>query len=193
VEEAVMKARGLGRWVTLAVLVGVIVPAAGCGNYLKNRGDDFRDIWEFGYTTSEQPEFATYFGLTHGLTLGYTAQRLVTVHGFANNHWGRHQMRDDSVGWLFIGTTSHVVATGEMTIPETDPPQYQTNILGLGFGRSAAGPKMAWDCPAILHYGRIGLLSNFKSLEALDFFLGLFTLDIMEDDNQVRPANYLRQ
>ena len=180
-----MKGRRIGRFAALALLAAALVPSAGCA-YLTHRLNDASDVLEMGVTVSDEAQFAAYGGVTHGFMIGYSALRC-KLHGLANSQWGAHEVVDDSWGYGFLGVDLHETASGGATLPQTGLPEYDTGILGLGFGRTA-GLNRGLNSPAMLHFGWCGLMFNLKGAELVDFLLGCFTLDIMNDDTGERPV-----
>ena len=186
-----MKAGGLVRLAAVALVAGALIPAAGCA-YMRNRANDWNDICEFGTTSSSKTQFGMYATATHWWTLGYTTMNC-KLSGFANDHWGTHRLIEDSWGWGFLGESTHVVASGDAVIPEENLPVYDTGILGLGYGRTAGGPGMGNDLVFVIHYGWGGWMCNTKGAELLDWCLGWWGLDTMDDDtDEPRPVNALR-
>ncbi len=186
-----MKAGGLVRLAAVALVAGALIPAAGCA-YMRNRVNDWNDMWEFGTTASPKTQFGMYVTATHWWTLGYTTMNC-KLHGFANDHWGTHWLIEDSYGWGFLGESTHVVASGNAVIQEENLPVYDTGVLGLGFGRNAGGPDLGYDCILVIHYGWGGFMTNFKAAQGFDWCVGWFGFDPMGDDTGMpRPQDVIR-
>jgi len=187
---------GLAMFLTVAMM--------GCGPYWADRGNDAKDMFEFGITVSAKPGFALfqdYFNyIPHGFSYvdGY-------ILGSVNRQMGVMRFKDLSWGALLVGretlaagklnpddhhqlsTTyvSKLKAAGE-PMP-TDWPGWDTGLLGMKPDEPAPWTSFI-SCRRNAHLGFLGFHACLHPGDFLDFALGWTTLDIMGDDYNTQAA-----
>lgn len=202
-----MRARGMRRIRQIA-LVTLAAMAAGCGTtYMRNRGNDAKDIIELGVTTSDldDPGFALYMDGWNVIPLGVSKVD-GKYNGLGSRQFGHLDFHDDSWGALAWGSVETQIGEFDVNDPHqvwiedmdklraageplpTQMPRYNQGFVRLPMEDNA--PPYPSFCPCgrkHIHLGYIGVFFGIHFCEALDFVLGWTTLDIMRDDI-VRPA-----
>jgi hypothetical protein len=174
---------------TLTLLAGVL--CAGCG-YLQDRGNDALDIFDVGVTVSKDPGLSVYCGFNSILPVGF-AYMDGWLLGSGGRHVGIVPARNRGIGLVLWGEEQIAYKDFDGNDPKS-PPLRRVGILGLIQG-PIPDRRNILACPKLLHLGWIGLTLNCKIGEAIDFLVGLTTIDIMKDDvsveekrPEVRPA-----
>lgn len=172
------------RTVAILLLVGTALSSAGCSSYWAKRHNDLKDAFDVGLTTSSEPGFSFYVGFLNVLSLGYSNVD-GTIHGMAGRETGAVPMRQDAYGYLLWGKERFGYGTFDAANPES-PEAWRVGVIGLIQGpRPPDSQKI--NCPKMFHFGWVGVTLNCKFVQIADLMLGLFTLDIMGDDQ--RPAS----
>ena len=182
------------------VITGLVLllSVQGCA-YLQYRADDFIEIADIGFTTSEKPYFALYADELSLLPIGYAhvdghfigwggGQVGMTTH--AVHSWGLLVHGKEELGW-------HREYEGE------GGPKEQEAITAWrnreGFIEQGAGATMVIDdtlrfiegkmfegqnqpdhslsCLHYIHLGWFGIVVNVRTLDIIDFALGWFGID----------------
>jgi len=180
---------GNARWILkVALALSVLATASalsGCA-YLKHRGADALDIVDIGLTFSKDPYFAAYYRLP--IPVGGLGYGKVRGHflGIGGGNIGLMPHYEESYG--LVVWTQEEVAFGDYNEEDEERLNYgRVGIVGLFEGRPVP-PGYILGCPHYLHLGWIGAVGMPRLHEALDFALGLTTLDIARDDG--RPRGY---
>jgi hypothetical protein len=165
----------------LVVVLGVIAAAGQGCSYLRDRGDDAAQMFDFGLTFSKKPQFSAYMNCPVIAPLGYGKVDGYFV-GMGGGKVGAMKHHQESSGLLVWGRE-------EVSWDSFDPEQADTlSVQGvglLGLAESQEGEKTYTPaCIHYLHLGWIGIAANVRWLEIPDFFLGLFLLDPMGDDGE---------
>jgi len=186
-------------WMATAVLA--LCAVSGCtlgkqsvGEYFTYRANDLLDILELGFTYSDDAQIALYgagisgvFGVLgyadfDGYYIGMGGGQLGITRHYVHD-WGLAVWGHEKVGW---GTFD---PNDPSTLNEQD-----VGVLGALFGPyGLAGHFGAWGgpgfhpgyMPACIHYihlGWVGVVANLRYLEPLDFVLGIFCIDLFDDD-----------
>jgi hypothetical protein len=165
----------------LVVVLGVIAAAGQGCSYLRDRGDDAAQMFDFGLTFSKKPQFSAYMNCPVIAPLGYGKVDGYFV-GMGGGKVGAMKHHQESSGLLVWGRE-------EVSWESFDPEQADTlsvqgvGVLGLAEGQE--GEKAYTPaCIHYLHLGWIGIAANVRWLEIPDFLLGFFLLDPMGDDGE---------
>lgn len=176
---------GLSR-TTRRIVLGLTVVAGaavlgGCGSpYLRQRRNDLLQVGDLGITTSKKPYLSV-----HACGLG-----LVSAGA------GRLDGKFTGLGGDQVGTQDHYhralglvvwsydeIGWGDKVDPKDPNTLLQWHIGPVGWlGYPKRPPSYSLACTHYLHLGFVGLMSNLRYLEMVDFLLGWTTLDIMGDD-----------
>lgn len=193
----------LARWILASF--AMVIAAAGCGQYWRDRGNDFGDAMTVGVTLSKKPQFAFYpIDYFNVGPLGYSH-----VDGrFAGLWCGRWQtveLRDRTWGVLLCGSDhlrlgefdpenprlfapsklAALKAAGQS--PPKERPRYNKGVVRLVVQDNAPPPLTFLSCRRNIHLGWIGFHLAMNADEMLDFLLGWTTLDIKGDDHRGAP------
>jgi len=173
---------------TLAVLMllGAAVSSTGCCTYWSDRHSDLKDAFDVGLTTSSKPGLSLYVGFLNVLSLGYSNVD-GTIHGMAGRQTGAVPMRQDAYGFLLWGKERFGYGTFDAANPES-PDAWGVGVIGLMQGPPPPSSQTI-NCPKMFHFGWIGVTLNCKFVQIADLMLGLFTLDIMGDDQGAAPSD----
>ena len=101
------------RWPRLGWVI-LVTCCAGCGTYLRNRGNDALDMWDFGLSVSSKPGLALlpadYMNVT---PIGFSRIE-GNYYGVYKSRWGSWKISDSIWGALVWGDQT-------LTIGEFDP------------------------------------------------------------------------
>jgi hypothetical protein len=174
----------------LVLVLAILLPSSvGCA-YLKNRGNDAKDVVDAGFTFSKRPAIAAYYSFIPLVAIGYgdVQGRFAGVGGGRLAAWAPH--RERSCGLILWGREELNFGTPQS---ELDAMNDADRRKALHFHRPGpigviqgplAGPEYLISCPHYLHLGWFGLVLTPRYLEMADFLLGWTTLDIGGDDNR---------
>ncbi len=174
------------RLAVLLLAVLVMAPAfSGCA-YVKNRGNDALDILDIGVNVQKKPTLGLYLGVLAVLPVGYQDFDGHVV-GLAGRSFGVVPARQHATGLILWGSEQFAYGDAfDIDDPES-PPSWRVGALGLAEG-PVPPPRDFISCPKVLQLGWVGVTVTCKPNELLDLVLGLFTVDMMEDDEFPRPA-----
>ena len=177
---------GKRRLALLALAILVMAPAfSGCA-YLKNRGNDALDLFDVGINIQKKPTLGLYLGILAVLPVGYQDFDGHVV-GLAGRSFGVVPARQHATGLILWGTEQFAYEDAFDRDDPESPPSWRVGAIGLAEG--PLPPRRDFvSCPKVLQLGWIGVTVTCKPNEALDFILGLFTVDMMKDDEFPRPA-----
>jgi hypothetical protein len=162
---------------------------SGCA-YLKNRGNDAKDIFDIGITTSSKPHFAFYFDLFGILPFG-----AVNVDGkftgLGRSRFGVHDFREKGYGYILGGSIQRGLGNYDVKNPD-DPKWYDTGLAGYMEGKTfsqmkekdeeISRPKARQTWPKTFHLGWIGIEVGCRFIDMVDFLAGWTTVDLGKDD-----------
>jgi hypothetical protein len=169
----------------------------GCA-YMRARGNDALDIFDIGVTVSPhaQPDFAAYAGFINEFNLGY-AKVDGTFYGLHNRQFGALDYENHSWGALVWGTSKHGAGAFNPNDPHqarrdqrelTERPEFGVGIVRNIYADKPLPFPQYFQCDKMLHLGWVGLVLNCRIGDVVDFILGWTTLDIMQDDQPIAPA-----
>jgi len=174
---------------TTLLLAVTLTAASGCAElatYARHRGEDLLDVMDLGVTWSAEPGFALYYDLTPFIPIGvgYTNGWFAGL-GFGALRFG-DRFYEHSMGFIFWGEEE--VGWGEFDPFDRETVNVnQAGILGL-FSGEPPGPDYFPSCLHYVHLGYVGFVLNLRYLQAVDFLLGWFTVDVCFDDGVRGPA-----
>jgi hypothetical protein len=175
-----MRFCGVLRRVGVGIAVaGVLASLTGCGTYLQQRGRDARQMVDIGITRSEKPCTAVF--LCGVSLIGVGAGHFEgTFSGIGGNQVGTTKCYYRNRGLLLW--TYEEIGWGDYDVTKQDTLYtYYGAILGW-VQHIPRRPAYAPACNHFIHFGRRGVVFNFRYLEILDFLLGWTTLDLCGDD-----------
>ena len=174
------------------LLVATVISTTGC-TYMRNRGNDAKQMFDFGLTLSPlaKPGFGAYVGVPGSITVGGAYVPDAKLLGIGNNQSGWLDYEHKSYGALLWGSAKQ--GAGEFDAQDvyqarddqrdlTERPRFNTGpVRSMVQGNAVPGPAFI-ECDKFLHVGYVGILFNCRFLQIVDFFAGWTTLDIMNDD-----------
>lgn len=183
---------GLKHMASVAAVVMVLAVSQGCstprsaGEYFTQRGQDFLDMVDLGFTFSSKPQIGLYWNSLDLLVIGYS-----NVDGYFLG-WGGGQF-----GWTRHYNYCYGFIVGRETVgwgqfdkdnPYTLYERYSglcglASILGSDYRRST--PDYTPGCVHFFpHLGYVGLVWNARWAQIPDFILGFACLDLGGDDGR---------
>jgi hypothetical protein len=181
------------RRIWLAALVALLAAGnAGCA-YLSNRGDDVLDCVDLGVTYSTDPKITLYANFLNILPIGYSNFD-GQYYGTGNDHVGAMQARHDHVGLIAWGYERWGYDGDYDPADPKSPTSFYMGIGGIGQAALVDQEHFPWKngfvtCPKMIHLGWVGLSLNCKFGEVLDLVLGVFTIDLFNDDDAGREPD----
>ena len=162
----------------------LLAASTGC-TYLKYRGEDAMEIIDLGITVSEKPGFAFYYDFITVIPIGigYVDG---TFAGLGGGRFGWMKHYERSFGLVLWGQEEVGFREYDKEKPETLGFQ-RTGLIGV-FQGPLPGPDYMISCPHYLHVGWIGVVGSPRYLQAVDFVLGIFGLDICFDDGPAKAT-----
>lgn len=169
----------------------------GC-TYLKNRGNDARDIFDVGVTvnTSLKPQFAFYFDQFSIFTLGYSHFK-GKIFGNVNSKDGLLDYENYDWGVVAWGSRKEGADPFDPTDPRQaradqkdlkERPRFDLGLARIPFSNDPPPWRQYIECHRIFHFGYVGIVFNLRPLDLIDFLVGWTTLDILHDDNRAGQA-----
>lgn len=164
----------------------------GCA-YFKNRGDDAREMFDFGVTVTTKwtPDFALYLDFFNMLPFGY-AHIDGKIIGMCHGQFGLLNYEEKSWGLLLWGSEKRGADFDPLDINQarkdqrelTTRPRFDAGYLSIKHGYQ---PPPGWHhigCQRGFHYGWLGFHLSQRLHEVADFFAGLLMgVDLLDDDS----------
>jgi len=181
----------VGMVVGLACLATALT---GCGSaYMQNRANDAKDMIDIGLTFNDQwtPKFGCYFDFFNSIPMGYSNFE-GKILGMGNRQFGWLDYRHESWG-VFVWGSEHK-GTGVFNPKDphqarpdqrdlTERPRFNTGLVRIHCEPENRPPNQQYvECDRIIHLGWFGFSATMHPGDIIDFFLGWFGLDIMNDD-----------
>ncbi len=154
--------------------------------YMHHRGNDLKDMFDGGVTSSEDAEFAFYLGFFNFLTFGFSRFD-GTLHGLCSGTTGHFPAHQHGTGLLLWGHEELGYDHSNYPVTVDQPDAYSVGPLGLVLGPRPPF-RQTLNCPKLFHFGWYGFTLNCHFTEFADFFLGWVGLDIYDDDEVAAPA-----
>ena len=161
------------------VILGVLLASTGCA-YMQNRGQDFTDIFDIGFTVSRKPQFSFYVGLFSTVSIGYSNFD-GTLLGMADRNYGVIDARQNAAGLILWGDEQFGYESFDPEDPES-PASWGVGPIGWSSENPTPAPQVV-NCPKMFHFGWVGFTANCKWAEIGDFLVGWTTVDYMGDDD----------
>lgn len=179
------------RFTTWSAICFMLLTLSGC-EYMRDRGNDAKDIADIGLTFTDTPQFAFYAsgpivqvftlgaGNVDGKFLGLGEGRFSAMGPHYEKSGGTFLWGEERISYYYTGEELDA-----MTPEEADE---KANFMRVGILGMAEGPppdlKYIGSCPHYLHLGFIGLVGTPRYLQFADFLLGWTTLDVCQDDGR---------
>lgn len=171
------------------ILAGLLICTQGCA-YLRDRGNDAKDMIDVGFTFSKEAHFALFYDFIPVIPIGYgdVEGNFFGLGGGEFSKWAPHY--EQSYGAILWGQEKVNFGTSQ---EELDAMSESERNEALNFQRSGLigmvqgpfpGPDYLISCPHYIHLGWIGVVGSPRYLQMLDFVVGWTTLDICGDDKR---------
>ncbi|MFW6164404.1 MAG: hypothetical protein ACODAJ_16665 [Planctomycetota bacterium] len=195
--------RGLGLWASGLLLA---VACSSCTSpYLRDRGNDAKDMFEIGLTFSGKPGFALHQDYFNYIPHGFSYVPDGCIVGNVNRQLGVSKFEDYAWGYFVRGwdhrrlgefdpTDLHqfpqdrlakLKAEGE-PVPQENP-GWSTGVCAIEADSNAPWPTFV-SCRRNVHLGFVGLYASLHPADILDFLVGWTTADLMNDDYHTQAA-----
>ncbi len=177
------------RLVAGLILAGLFFCTQGCA-YLRNRGNDAKDMIDLGFTFSKEPKFAFFYDFVPVIPIGYgeVQGHFAGLGGGQFAGWAPHY--EQSYGAILWGQEKVNFGTSQEDLDAMSESErnkalnfQRTGLAGMIQG-PFPGPEYLISCPHYLHLGWVGVVATPRYLHMLDFVAGWTTLDICGDDNR---------
>ncbi len=147
---------------------------------MKDRGNDFADMFAIGVTVSSKPQGSFYFSFFSFVTIGYSNFDGTLV-GWGHRDGGFVPARQKAGGLLLWGYEQIGYRDEFQEDDPKTPEEWNVGPVGL-FGGHPPPTAYRVTCDKMVHVGFIGVTFNCKWIQISDFLVGLTTVDILGDD-----------
>ncbi|MEK7269638.1 MAG: hypothetical protein AAB215_01705 [Planctomycetota bacterium] len=162
-----------------AALLSAAFLSVGC-SYLKDRGNDFADMFAIGVTVSSKPTASLYVSFFSAVTLGWSNFEGTFI-GWCQREGGVVPARQKA-GGVVLWAYEQVGYGDEFKMDDPkSPAEWNAGLVGL-FGENTPPASYTATCNKWVHVGFIGVTANCKWSQIFDFLVGLTTVDVLGDD-----------